>query len=628
MKRLSAGLIAGAMLAQGQVPITVTPRGPKVIRSYEPADIPPVRLNNSARMGQLIRAGNLYLSLRDAIAIAVENNLDLEIDRYGPLLADWALKRAEAGGPIRGVPSGSAQVSAVDSGLGAAGSIQAAGLGGGNGGGGGGGNAGGATVQQIGQITPNLDPNLQNATSFSHQTQPQANTIVTQTSAYIQDKRTYNTVLQQGLITGGIFQLIDYEQHDKENVPSDLVNPAVGPYIDVYLRHSLLQGLGVRLNDRFIRIAKMNLTGARETFRLQVQDTVANVINIYWDLVSANDEVKARQRALDIARKFQEDARAQIEIGAMARVELPRAQAEFASRQQDLRIAQATARQQEIRLKDALSRREDSALETAAIIPVDRIAVPPADDLPALRTLVASAMTNRPDVAIAKIRDQAQEISALGTTNPLLPSLTVTAQAYNRGSAGTYQPSSQQYGAGAPNPQFLGGYGKALGQILRRDYPNESLNIQFSAPLENRLAQADYGIDRIQLRQAAVAGQRDNNAIVVAISNQLIQLRQARARYSAAVNTRDLQEQLLTAEQQKFSYGKSSTNNLIVAQRALVAAQTSEIVAAAAYAHARVALDQVSGETLNTNRVSLDEALGGRVSWESGIPAAEGVRQP
>ena len=600
MRKLTTLLVASSLWAQG----------PKVIRPYQAPDIPPVHLNNSSRLSGLIRAGNLYLTLQDAIALAVENNLDLEIDRYGPLLADSALKRAEAGGPIRGVPSGSAQVSAVDSGLGAAGSTQAAGLSSGNGGGNGGGTSGGATVQQVGQVTPNLDPNLQNATTFSHQTLPQANTIVTQTTSYVQSKHTYNTVLQQGLLSGGIFQLIDYEQSDKENVPSDVVNPAVGPYIDVYLRHQLLQGFGVKLNDRFIRIAKLNLKGARETFRSQVLDQVATVVNLDWDLVSANDELKARQRALDVARKFDEDTRAQIAIGSLARVEMPRADAEMATRQQDLAIAQANVRQQEVRLKEALSRQEDPRLEEAAIVPLDRIVVPPADDLPPLRKLVNAAMENRPDVAIAKIRDQTAELSALGTTNPLLPSLSVTAQAYNRGSAGTYQPSSGV----APDPVFVGGYGKALGQIFRRDFPSETLQVQFSAPLGNRLAQADYGIDQIQLKQSAVSGQRDNNAIVVTISNQLIALRQARSRYSAAVNTRELQEQLLAAEQNKFAFGKSNTNSLIVAQRALIAAQTSEITAAAAYAHARVALDQVSGQTLEVYHVSLDEALRGAVN--------------
>ena len=273
-------------------------------------------------------------------------------------------------------------------------------------------------------------------------------------------------------------------------------------------------------------------------------------------------------------------------------------------------ISQTNVRQQETRLKDALSRGPDPLLDEAAIVPLDRIEVPTADDLPPLRQLVAMAMEKRPDVAAAKIRDRTQEIGALGTINPLLPSLAMTAQAQDRGQAGAYQASS-----GVPfNSYFSGGYGTALGQIFRRDFPSEAVSSSFSAPFENRSAQADYGIDQLQLRQEAVSGQRDLNAIVVAISNQLIGLRQARAKYSSAVDTRQLDEQLLKGEQEKFAFGKSSIGNVIIAQRALVVAQTSEIASEAAYAHARVSLDQVIGATLETNHVAIDDALNGRVS--------------
>ncbi|MGD1072940.1 MAG: TolC family protein [Bryobacteraceae bacterium] len=598
-KRLSHILILIPVLSSAQAPI---------LRDYQVHQTPPVRVNNSARLAGLIRAGKLYLTLQDAIALAIENNLDLEVARYEPLLAASALTRQQAGGPIRGVPSGSAQIAAVDNGLGAVGSIQASGLASFGNGGGAGGN-GNTTVQQVGQITPNLDPNLQYTMSFSHQTQPFANSIGVGTYALVQAKHTYSTVFTEGLISGGTFQITDYEQYLHENSPGDVNNPEVGPYLAVYLRHQLLQGLGIKLNDRYIRIAKLNVEGARETFRSQVVDVVTSVINLYWDLASADDELKARAQALEIAQKFYEDTRAQIQIGAVARVELPRAESEAAGSRQDLLIAQASVRQLETRLKEALSRSEDPALDEAAIVPLDHIDIPATDDLPALRQLVAMAMEKRPDVAAAKIRDQTQEIGALGTINPLLPSLAVTAQAQDRGLAGAYQPSS-----GVPvNNYFTGGYGTALGQIFRRDFPSEALSLSFSAPFNNRAAQADYGIDQLQLRQSAVGGQRDLNAIVVAISNQLIGLRQARAKYSSAVDTRELDDQLLKAEQQKFAFGKSSIGNVIIAQRALVAAQTSEINARTAYAHARVSLDQVIGATLETNHVALDDALNGRM---------------
>jgi outer membrane protein TolC len=579
------------------------------IRPYQAPVVPPARFNNSDRIGSLIRAGKLYLSLRDAIALAIENNLDLEIDRYGPLLAASAVKRAEAGGAYRGVPSGTAQISSVDSGLGVAGSLQAAGLGSG-GGNGGGGNGGAASIQQIGQVTPNLDPVLTNSTAFSHITQPQVYTLLSQTSALVQSKHTYTTLLQQGLYTGGTLTVTDYEQSVKENAPSDVLNPALAPFITVSLSHNLLQGFGIQLNNRDIRISKLNAAGSFETFRSQLLDLVANVQNLYWDVVAANDTVKARESAVAIAQKFRDDTKAEIEIGALARVQMPVAEAELAQRQQDLTIAIANVRQQEIRLKDVLSRREDPLFEEVPVVPLDRIEIPSAEDLPPLRKLVEVAMATRPDVKVAAIRDKTQEISSAGTATLLLPSLSVGGSLTDRSAAGTPQASSAE----APNAFFVGGYGTALGQIFRRNFPSESGRVSISLPVGNRSAQADYGIDQLSIRQSQVQGQRDANQIVVELSNQSIGLRQARARYATAVESRMLQEQLLQAEQQKFAFGQTKTTAaLIAAQRALVAAKTGEISALAAWAHARVSLDQVLGQTLETNHVSVDEALAGRI---------------
>jgi hypothetical protein len=192
------------------MPFTIEkPAGPAILRPYRAQTVPGVRLNNSGRVNGLLRAGKLYLTVQDAIALAIENNLGLETDRYGPLLAQSALERALAGGPVRGVPSASAQVSSVNAGVGVNGSAQSAGLGGG-GGGSSSGSSGNAAIQQVGAITPNLDPILQSTTTQAHLTQPQANTVLSQTNALIQSVRTTNTTLQMGLISGGAVQYRNY----------------------------------------------------------------------------------------------------------------------------------------------------------------------------------------------------------------------------------------------------------------------------------------------------------------------------------------------------------------------------------------------------------------------------------
>jgi outer membrane protein TolC len=617
-------VVGGVWLAAGcaaqNLPFTIEkPPGAAVLRPYRSPTAPEVRLNNSRRLNSLLRAGKLYLTVQDAIALAIENNLGLETDRYGPLLAQSALERAQAGGPIRGVPSASAQVSSVDAGVGVNGSTVSAGLSGGGGGSGSGvGGGGNGSIQQVGTITPNLDPVLQSTTTQAHLTQPQANTVLSQTDALVQSVRTTNTTLQMGLISGGVVQYRNYEQSLKENSPSDTLNPAVGPHMDIAIQHSLLRGRGVKVNDRGIRIAKINTGASLESFRSQLLDLVANVLNSYWDLVSASEEWKARQRSEENAQKFYADTQKEIAVGAIPRVELSRAAAEVAGRRQDLVVAEANLRQRENALKDFLVRTPDAAVEAAEIITLDRMEIPETDDLPGLRQLVTLAMAKRPDVAVSTSRDQTAEIALAGTESPLLPSMTATGQTYDRGVAGTPQAGS----GNTANQYFVGGYGTAMGQILRHNFPNYSGSVTFSGSLGNRIAQGDYGIDQLQFRQSQIAGQRDTNAIVVDISARMSALRQARARHSAAVNTRTLQEQLLAADREKFASGMATFNDIIIDQRALVAAQISEVNALAAYAHARVSLDQTLGETLERNQVSMEEGLSGRVGRESKMAEA------
>jgi outer membrane protein len=588
----------------------VKPDGPRLITPYMAPGIPEIRMYNSDRLHSLMRAGNLYLTVQDAIALAVENNLNLEVDRYGPLLADIALERARAGGPLRGVPSASQQNCTTTAGLGVSGTS------GGGGCVGGGGSGAAGSIQQVGAITPNLDPVLQSTATFGHLTRPQANTVQSRTNALVDKVKTSSTVLQQGLLTGGTVQFQNFQQALTENSPSNQLNPAVGPHMDLVMRQNLLQGFGTKLNNRGIRIASINTPASREQFRSQLTDLVTNVINRYWDLAAITDELTARRRTFENAQKFLDDTRKEIAAGALPRVQLPRAEAEVATRTQEVVIAEANIQLRSNALKDLLTRTYDAALDAAGIITVDRIEVPETDDLPPLRTLVETAMKKRPDVAVARFRDQTGEINLAGTANPLLPSLQVSAQTFNRGAAGTPQATS----GATPNQFFVGGYGTALGQIFRRNFPSQSASVSFSIPVGNRPAQGDYGIDQLQYRQSQLTSQRDTNNIVVDISARMSALRQARARYSTAKATRILQEQLLDFDRRKFASGMAQFNDIINDQRTLGIAQISEVNALANYAHARVALDQVLGETLERHQISLEEGLSGRVTKESHLP--------
>jgi outer membrane protein len=612
--------LASQLNAQGPQQMVEGPHGPVVIRSYEGARLAPLQLKNSDRLRSLIRGGKLYLTVQDALAVAIENNLDLELDRYGPLEAEWNLKRQQAGGPLKGVTSGNSLSNQSTSGQGVVGSEVAAGLASNTGGSSGSGTGG--VVQQIGPITPNLDPVFQNATSFQHITTPQPNLTVSQVSSLIDSRHIINSFVQQGLITGGFVQLTANESYLKENAPTNNLNPGVAPVIQITVRHSLLQGFGVAVNRRFITVAEKQIGASRETFRSQLLNLVASVLNLYWDLVADDDDLKVRLRALEAAQKFLEDTKKQIELGAIARVELLRPEADYSARRQELAISQATVRQQENLLKTAMSKTglEDPLVDAADIVPLDHVEVPEQDDLPGLRALLARALAKRPDVTLAKISDETGEILALGTINTLLPTLQGVYATWNAGQAGVPVQGNP------PDPKFVGGLGTALGQVFRRDYYSQRLGANFNIPLYNRQAQGDYGIDQLQLRQGDLIERRNMNAILVAISNQMVALRQARARYSQAVDTRALQEQLLEKEQQMFNFGGATITDVVAARTTLLAAQLAEVEALAAYGRARVALDQTLGETLEVNHISIGDALNGRVSRESKLPEVTAPR--
>jgi outer membrane protein TolC len=613
-----------ALLLQAQEqPVTVqVARVPAVIRPYMAPSTPPIRLHNSSRLYSLMRAGNLYLTVADALALAIENNLNLEIDRYGPLNADANLERAKAGGPLRGLLPSISAIAAADSGVGVNGTILAAGLGSGSGSGGGTGGSGGVTVQQIGSVVPNFDPALQNATSFAHITSPEPNTILAQTNSLVQFNHTYNTQLTEGLMTGGTIQYREYQQTLGENSPGDFVNPSSEARMDVIFRQPLLQNFGVSLNNRTIRVSRINVTAAREVFRGQLLSLAASVLNLYYTLAAAADELRARQRALEIAQKFLGDTRKEIAAEAIPAIQLPPAEAEVSQRRQELQIAQSNVRQQEVLMKEAISHSEDPALEAAGIVLVDRMQIPETDDLPPLRELVKTAMAKRPDVAVSNYRDQTDEINLAGTTNPLLPTLNTQLQTYDRGVNGVGHTVLVNGQPVPPNSYFVGGYARSFQQVFQHDFANYTGAVGFSIPFGNRAAQADYGIDQLQHRQSQVSSQRDVNTIVVDVAARVAAVRQAHAHYDTARETRLLQEELLASDEQHFeSGGKNTSFDAVMAdQRSLVNAQISEVNALSAYAHARTSLDQVLGETLEKNNISLDEGLNGRVERQSQIP--------
>lgn len=642
---------------QGQSIEPERPTGFVFLRPYETPTVPPVRTANSLRLRDLIRAGKLYLTAQDAIALALENNIDIELARYTPTIDQWNLQRSEAGGALPGVPSGQSQAGSVVSGEGVSGSQSAAGVSSG-GGSTAQNNAVNATISQIGPVTPTLDPVFQSTESYSHRSLLEPNEVVAGVADLQQNTRNYSEAISEGVITGGQVSLTYRDSYLNENAPTDLLNPENGTTLSFSFRHNLLQGFGVAVNSRLITIAKANLQLDDVNFKGEVISTIANVLNLYYGLSADYEDVKAKQSALDVAQQFYQNNKKQVELGTMAPLDVTTAEAQVASSQQDLVVSQTTLEQQEISLKNVLSRNglADPLIREAQIIPLDHITVPEQDSLPPLKQLITTALTNRTDIAANKINLSNSQISALGTANGLLPQLAALVSASTQGLSGkpqlvVFPPSTpaaqsqngQTAGSGPtpvlpgfaacpstappgstcllPDRYFVGGIGTALGQMIRRDFPSQSAGGFIAPTLRNRQAQADYAIDQLSLRQTELENQRSLNQVAVDVSNQVIGLQQARVRYQAAVHNRILEQQLLEAEQKKFSLGASTTFLVVQQQRDLVTAQSNEVAALVTYSNARIALDQTLGTTLETNHVTVREALSGKVDRPSTLPA-------
>ncbi len=582
------------------------------LRPYFAPDVPPVRIGNSGRFAGLMRAGVLYLTAQDAIALALENNIDLEVARYNPILSVWNLQRAEAGGALPGVPSASGQAGSVASGQGVAGSQAAAGVSGGGGGGGGGG--GNATISQIGPVTQTLDPSIQETSVFSHTTSPQANATQSITSVLIDTTHVHNVSIQEGFVSGGSATLSYSDHYLKENAATDQLNPTSAPSLSLSVQYNLLRGFGEAVGARTINVSRINLRTSELNFKNQVIGTVVSVLNQYYALAADYEDLRAKQSAQDTAQQFYQNTQRQEQLGALSALDVTAAEVQVASSQNDLAASQASLLQDELTLKNTLSRTGamDPALSSARIITLDRITVPAADDLAPLNSMVEQALSNRPDLAVLKSNITSAEISALGTKNGILPSVVAIGGASNAGLAGTAA-------AGSHLP-LQGGIGTALGQVLDRDFPTQRIGAFVQAPVFNRQAQADYGVEQLQLRQTQLTTQKSLNQVIVDISNNMIGVQQARARYAAAVKNQELQQQLLDAEQRKFLLGASTSYNVTQQQRDLAAASSTVLSALTGYSTARVALEQALGTTLEANHVSIDEARSGVVARPSVLP--------
>jgi outer membrane protein len=597
---------------------------------YTTPNVPPARMSNSDLLKSLIRDGKLHLSIENTIALALENNLDIAVSRFNIDYAHTDYLRAKGGGATRGF-QGSFSSSALFAGA----------IGGGatTGGGGGtsraGGAFGGGGATQLGG--GNFDPTVGFSMGWDRNTTPLGTTVVSGVPYVTTQNTAYTGFYQQAFPTGTSFALFLSGYRQSSTSLTNLFNPQVNGTMGMGFTQPLLNGFGYRANAQFIRIAKNDLKVANSVFRQQVITSIANVLNLYWDYLSFQENVRVAQQALAYSQKLLSDNKRQVEIGTLAPIEVVRAEAEVASDEQNLIVAQTNLQKQGELIKTALAKNVGPDLTTVQIVPEGKLPQPQPDDIPTLDEALKLAMANRPEIEQADIELQDQEIAIEGARNRLLPTLNVFASYLAYGLSGNAVTRAcpagyieagilcQPEGGGVAIPPPVssvvpGGVGQALTQTFHGSFPDYSFGVNLSIPLRNRQAQADAARALLERRQRETQLQQTKNNIAQEVRTAEIGVTQAKAQINAAVKAVELARQTLDAEQKKFQLGESTVFLVIQAQRDLTSAEGTEVTARSAYAKALTSFQSATATILDKYNVLMNDALSGHFTGVPNIP--------
>jgi len=540
--------------------------------NYRTRYIPPISVSNSGRGDSLIRAGNLYLSLSDAIAMALENNIDIEVSRYGYPLADAGLLSAQA--------------------------------------------SNGAGVS--------YDPAITSTINWARSAQIQTNSVTAGgQSVNVGDSRVANFGVVQGFPTGGTATLGFNNNSLTTNNTNAIFYPSYNSGLSLQATQPLLQGFGLAFNTRNLRVAKNNIRLTDYQFEQQLNTTLDTVISTYWNLVSAALAVDVAQQTLDEANRLLSDNKKQLDIGTMAPLDVMQASLQVSTSESSLITAQTAVEQLEVTLKNLISRNglANSSLADVHIIPTDRITVPAVEPIQPVQDVVAKALDRRPELAQQRLQLENSKINLTGAKNAMLPQLNLTGNVSNPGAGGIFNTTpqinpltGQVIPRTPPNPELIGGYGNILRQVFGVPTVNYTVGFTLNIPLRNRSAQAAYIQQDLQLRQTELNVQKEVNQIRLDVQNALIAVKNARARYQSATTASSVAQQVLDAEQKKYELGASTSYAVVQHQVDLANARQTEVSAISAYAQAKLQLDQATGAILENNNVVIDEVKNGRLS--------------
>jgi outer membrane protein len=599
---------------------------PNPLRWYTATNYPSPRLSNTPRLDDLLRDGKIYLSLSDAVTLALENNYDIAIARINLDIADTDLLRAKAGSSLRGVSTGIVANTLGGSSSTVTGGGGPGGTSSGTGGTGTGANGLVLSTSGSGPVPYAMDPILTGALEYQTQTQQQSNLLFSGgLSSLFTDTSTYNFTYAQGFGTGTLLNVGFNNTRVTTNNPFVDYSPALTTGFTATVTQHLLQGFGPGIQDRFVLQAKNDRRITDSAFRQQLLYSVNQVENIYWGLVSAYEDEQAKERALTQSTQLTEDNRKQLQIGTLAPLDVVNSDASVAADKQALIASQTNLEYQQLIMKQAIARNlNDPQLSAAPVIPTDRVALDrlPEEDMP-IEGLISEAYANNPQIEQAVLNMKNNKITIKAEKNGLLPVVDVYAFYGATGLGGAQSPGAADFQTGGiyPPGSFPSiSYGTAFGDLFNSTSPNKGVGLNVNIPLRNRTAQADQARSQMELRQSEMRLQQLYTQIRIQIINERYALTNDRAQVAAAQAQHDYAGQSFIAEQKKYKLGASTSALVLQQGRTLAIAENSLISATAAYAKDRASLLQLLSTTLDRYNINISDAASGSVAQAPLIP--------
>jgi len=585
------------------------PHSDNPLNTYRATLVPRPNLANSARIDSLVHDGVLELSLKDAISLALENNLDLAIARYNIPIAQADILRTQAGGSFRGVNTGVVQ-NTPGGGVGGFGSSSAgAGAGGTSGGAGGAGSGASGLVQSTlgtGTNVASYDPSLTGSFNIEHYTQPLSNTSIYGTQTLQQNTTNGNIGYSQAFPTGTLFSAVFDNSRGATNSPNSFLNPTLNSYYHVALQQQLLAGFGFGPNLRFLRIAKNNQKISDAAFKLQVITTITQIANMYWDLAAAYEDEQVKTRSLDFANQTLDNDRKQLALQAIPAMDVMKAEAEVANREQDLTIAKSTLQFQELLIKNALTKNlDDPILEAMPVRPTDQSAMQDTTAKGPTEDIIAQALRDRLELTESSIDLDSRRISRDAARNALLPSVSLNAFYGGTGLAGPPNPISEEMST-APTD-----WGGAVRNAFNGSAPDYYVGLSVNVPIRNRVAKSDQYRSELEARQSELRLQQLKKQIRIEVRNAQYALEQSQARVVAARKARDLAQKTFEITSKEQELGAGSSYQTLTARRDFAEAESTLVAAMTAYQKAKIELERSVGSTLEANSISIESAKTG-----------------